>query len=83
MLNTIQIGGESSEDKEIKGHCSLNMHADDWWPRAFRNSSFKSWLHMLYDTVPLFFFHLAILLSCAQNAKNKTKNKTALTSIYC
>lgn len=62
-------------------------HACWWlWPRAFSNSSFKPLLYMLYDTVAPFFFHQAILLSCAQNTKKaiiKKKATLPLTSIYC
>lgn len=39
-----------------------------------------SWLYMLCNSVALFFFHFAILLSCAQNAKNALKSLARYTS---
>lgn len=60
----------------MKGYCSLNMHVD----------VAASWLYMLYYSVAVyyFFFHFAILLLCAQNAKNAIKTTTpALTFLYC
>lgn len=59
----------------MKGYCSLNMHVD----------VAASWLYMLcYSVAVYFFFHFAILLLCAQNAKNAIKMTTpALTFLYC
>lgn len=55
------------------------------WPRAFKNSSLKSCLYMLYDIVALFFFHIDTLtVMCTECWKAIIIKAThALTSIYC
>lgn len=57
----------------MKNWYSPNMHADDCGQELV---PFKSWLFMLYDNASTVFSHVAILLSCAQNAKISPHHKS-------